>query len=708
LLGVHASGGIGRIWTARDNQFGRDVALKVLRREKSDDAHHRTRFLREARITGQLEHPGIVPVYEFLPEPENRLPLYTMRFIKGRTLSAAAREYHAKRTAGSDDPLGFVTLLNALVTACNTIAYAHSHNVIHRDLKGANVILGDFGEVIVLDWGLAKRLDSQEDSTDAEDFPPDGLDDAELEETVYGDVIGTPAYMAPEQAAGRLDLIDHRVDIFGLGAMLYEILTGEAPFGDKQLMQAIRKSQRGVIVPPHRFWPEVPPALEAACLRALAREPADRFAVASDLAREVQIWQETERRKAEEALRRQSQILKSILDSMSEAVIVADEQGRLLLVNPAANRMTGLEESDGTIANGLRRYHVFGPDQTTPISPENSPLARAIRGEQVDDAELFIRLPQQPREVWASANARPLRDENDTIRGGLVVVRDVTERTRAEHELERSRERFELAIRGSQDGLWDWDLETNETYFSPRWKSILGYEDHELRNHIEEWEARLHPDERENVLAANYAHIGGETPFYEYEYRLRHKDGSYRWILARGVALRRADGTAYRMAGSHVDVTERNEALAALRESEERYRSVIAAMRDGILLLDRDGTVRDCNASAERILGLSAEQMMGRSIFDAFLEPVQEDGSPYPLNHRPAMTTVRTGQAVHDALMGIQRPGGKLTWISVSAQPLRTGPEVQHFGVMVSFEDVTERKCGDGESAFAARSQTPQ
>src|SRR5262249_10948608 len=156
------------------------------------------------------------------------------------------------------------------------------------------------------------------------------------------------------------------------------------------------------------------------------------------------------------------------------------------------------------------------------------------------------------------------------------------------------RERFELAVQGSQDGLWDWDLQTNEVFFSPRWKAIIGYEDHEIAHRLEEWETRLHPNERERVLAANYAHADGLTPHYEHEYRLRHKDGSYRWILARGVALRDKKGKAYRMAGSHVDVTARKENEQALKESEDRYQALMACLHVGILVLDADGKIRDC------------------------------------------------------------------------------------------------------------------
>src|SRR5262249_31002290 len=153
--------------------------------------------------------------------------------------------------------------------------------------------------------------------------------------------------------------------------------------------------------------------------------------------------------------------------------------------------------------------------------------------------------------------AEQLHKSAELAQVNAFLQAEVEQRQRIEEELSRSRERFDLAVRGSQDGLWDWDLDTNEVYYSPRWKSMLGYEDHEIAPRLEEWEQRLHPDERAEVLAANYAHIAGITPHYEREFRLRHKDGSYRWILSRGVALRDGQGRAYRMAGSHADITAR-------------------------------------------------------------------------------------------------------------------------------------------------------
>ena len=316
LTRLHASGGIGRVWLAHDRSLGREIALKELRPERAHDSSLWTRFLREAQITGQLEHPGVVPVYELARRADTHQPFYTMRFVKGHTLSDASRAYHLKRLAGQDDSLEFLALLRAFVTVCNTVAYAHSRGVIHRDLKGHNVVLADFGEVVVLDWGLAKLINrsEQEDSTFDILLDPDEPGNPDL--TVAGQTLGTPAYMAPEQAAGILSQIDVQTDVYGLGAILYEILTGRPPFLGSDTQEVLRRVKEEQPAPPRQIWAEVPMALEAVCLRALAKRPADRFASASEVALEVQGWQEMERRQAEDAMRQSEALYHSLVEML--------------------------------------------------------------------------------------------------------------------------------------------------------------------------------------------------------------------------------------------------------------------------------------------------------------------------------------------------------------------------------------------------------
>jgi serine/threonine-protein kinase len=284
LTRLHARGGIGQVWLARDADLGREVALKELRPEQANNPVVWSRFLEEAKITGQLEHPNIVPVHELVRAGEGRQPFYTMRFVKGRTLSEAIQDYHRRRALGQAGTLEFRTLLGAFLGVCNAVAYAHSRGVIHRDLKPQNVILGDYGEVIVLDWGLAKLVERPEETL----TPAVALAlDADRGETVEGQVLGTPAYMSPEQAEGRWDSVDRRTDIYGLGAILYEILAGQPPFDGDGIAELLRKVATEPPAPPRSLCPATPPPLEAVCLKALAKRPGDRYASARDLADEV-------------------------------------------------------------------------------------------------------------------------------------------------------------------------------------------------------------------------------------------------------------------------------------------------------------------------------------------------------------------------------------------------------------------------------------
>jgi serine/threonine protein kinase len=297
---LHATGGIGRVWLARDSSLGRDVALKELRPERAANPAVWERFLREAKITGKLEHPGIVPVYELSRRPDTNQPFYTMRFVRGQTLREKLATYHQKRERNELGPLDLRELLTAFVGVCNAIAYAHSQGVIHRDLKPANVVLGEFGEVMVLDWGLAKEMRSPQPVARGEDagtettdlspssILPSALRSPHADGTLEGQVLGTPAYMAPEQADGRIAEIDFRTDVYGLGAVLYEILTGRPPFTGDSTEEVLRRVRTLAPDRPRDVVPTAPPALEAVCLKALAKKPADRYPTATALAEEVQ------------------------------------------------------------------------------------------------------------------------------------------------------------------------------------------------------------------------------------------------------------------------------------------------------------------------------------------------------------------------------------------------------------------------------------
>jgi tetratricopeptide (TPR) repeat protein/tRNA A-37 threonylcarbamoyl transferase component Bud32 len=286
LSRLHATGGIGRVWLAHDSSLGRDVALKELRPERTGHPMVTMRFLREARVTGQLEHPSVVPIYELGRKPEDKQPFYTMRFVRGRTLAEAVASYHQRRAAGEAGPLELRELLMAFVAICNAVAYANSRGVLHRDLKPQNVVLGGYGEVMVLDWGLAHLTGRAEEGATL----PEASASTNTDETQQGQVLGTPSYMAPEQAEGRLDLLSSATDVYGLGAILYEVLTGQAPFRGKETTVLLRQVIHMPPASPRSIVPETPRALAAVCLKALAKKPGERYPRATDLAREIQQW----------------------------------------------------------------------------------------------------------------------------------------------------------------------------------------------------------------------------------------------------------------------------------------------------------------------------------------------------------------------------------------------------------------------------------
>jgi eukaryotic-like serine/threonine-protein kinase len=227
LLGEIARGGMGVVLQGRDEDLGRDLAVKVLLEKHRDNAELVRRFIEEAQIGGQLQHPGIVPVYELGQLPDRRLYI-AMKLVKGRTLAALLE---ARRDPMEDR----ARLLHVFEQVCQTMAYAHSCGVIHRDLKPSNVMVGSFGEVQVMDWGLAKVLCQGGVADDEKPLRECVLPasirtmrtGSEAGESRAGSVLGTPAYMAPEQARGSLDTVDERADVFGLGAILCELLTGQ-------------------------------------------------------------------------------------------------------------------------------------------------------------------------------------------------------------------------------------------------------------------------------------------------------------------------------------------------------------------------------------------------------------------------------------------------------------------------------------------------
>jgi serine/threonine protein kinase len=298
-----AGGGMGVVHRARDRHVRRGVAMKLMRDDAVESPAKWLRFLEEAQVTGQLEHPNIVPVYDIGIDAQGRL-FYTMRFVRGINLGVVLEDIrNGKADTIAQFPLG--RLLTILQKACDAVSYAHSKGVIHRDLKPENIMIGDFGEVLVLDWGLAKKLANRTplreamESGDLIESVREANDDAGR--TREGVVLGTPHFMSPEQANGWIDRIDERSDIFMLGGVLYNILTLQFPFPGKTTKEAVTKIREGKILPPASYNKStalphcpsglIPESLSAVAMKALAFQPQDRYQTVRELQRDIEAYQ---------------------------------------------------------------------------------------------------------------------------------------------------------------------------------------------------------------------------------------------------------------------------------------------------------------------------------------------------------------------------------------------------------------------------------
>jgi eukaryotic-like serine/threonine-protein kinase len=260
-----ARGGMGTVYLAEDTELNRQVAIKVLNSpEVTSDL--RERMIREAQIIARLEHPGIVPVHDVGVLPDGRV-FYAMKYVRGRRLDEYAAETDSIRDR-----------LRKFQAACDAVAFAHAHGVIHRDLKPQNIMIGSFGEVLVLDWGVAKILRQREPvaASEADTLMLPGHcsnhrpDDA-IDNTSDGTIIGTRHYMSPEQARGEIDRLDERADVYSLGAVLYFLLTNQSPTSAR----------------PRAANPKVSKPAEAICLKAMSPESNARYATAAELSRDV-------------------------------------------------------------------------------------------------------------------------------------------------------------------------------------------------------------------------------------------------------------------------------------------------------------------------------------------------------------------------------------------------------------------------------------
>ena len=393
------------------------------------------------------------------------------------------------------------------------------------------------------------------------------------------------------------------------GLCIYPLVTAEYRPAFQALTEGVFRGESGILefegvgLKGHRLWLET----HATPLR----DECGRVTSALSITRDI-----TERKRLDQQLAERERHLRAILDSEPECVKMLAADGTLLEMNRAGLKL--IEADTPEQVCGLCIY----PLVTAEYRPAFQALTeRVFRGESGILEFEAVGLKGHLR--WLETNATPLRDDAGQVTSLLSITRDITERKRMEQTLRENQARLQLLVKSSNVGLWDWNLLTNEVFFSAEWKSQLGYTDDELPNRLEEWERRVHLDDLRQTLAAVSDFREARRSNYDIEFRLRHKDGSWRWVMTRADMIREPDGRPIRMMGCHVDITERKRAEAELTESEAKYHSLFTGMTEGFALCevicDAAGTPCDfryleVNRAFEIQSGLKVDQVIGTTV----------------------------------------------------------------------------------------------
>ena len=278
-------GGMSVLMEAIDTNLLRKIAMKIMRDDKVKDEYELSRMVVEAQITAQLDHPNIIPIYELGLDKKKRL-FFTMKKVQGKALYELINERDLSTRTDKD----IFRLVQIMLKVCDAVSYAHSKGVIHRDLKPDNIMVGNFGQVYLMDWGIALIKGNRRSAIGAMDLPEiKKRKQYSMRQEVQGNIFGTPCYMSPEQARGDLDDIDERSDIFSLGAILYEVLTGTHPIPGDSLRDMVINARLGDVPPPdERVDFPLPLGLTRIAMKAMSKEPEDRYQSVEELKNDLE------------------------------------------------------------------------------------------------------------------------------------------------------------------------------------------------------------------------------------------------------------------------------------------------------------------------------------------------------------------------------------------------------------------------------------
>ncbi len=416
-----AAGGMGTVSVVSDRALGRRMAKKSIVPLLREDARMLRMFLREARTTGQLDHPNIVPVYD-LGDRNGEL-YFTMKLVQGRTLKDVIRAL----PEGALHPLELFNFLDAIVKVCDALAFAHSRGIVHCDVKSANVMVGDFGQVYLMDWGIARPLhaatrgsspDLAAVARKASKSQPDG---EPITDATGDAVLGTAAYMSPEQAQGKRFLLDARADVFSTGAILYELLTRQPPYRGESREETLELAREARYHKPSELVGEhVAPELERIVLKAMARHRSDRYADTGELKEDLVRFMRGGAEFPQTSFKRGTYIVREGEPGNAAYIIVSGKCDVLKIVNGAVTTMTTLGAGvvfgeTAILSEGPRTATVLATEDTTALIVTRTVLERELATMKPWMARLIHALATRMRDVYTQKRV--------TLSGGPTATR---------------------------------------------------------------------------------------------------------------------------------------------------------------------------------------------------------------------------------------------------------------------------------------------
>jgi WD40 repeat protein/tRNA A-37 threonylcarbamoyl transferase component Bud32 len=419
IIRKHAHGGLGVVYLAKDNQLQREVAFKQIRPDRGGSQDLRNKFLFEAEVTGQLEHPTVVPVYALGTDPKGH-PFYAMRFIRGQELKEVIQEFHQSVKSSSirfDGP-ELRALLRRFLDVCNSIAYAHQRGVLHRDLKPGNVMLGKFGETFVVDWGLAKVISGSKG--DDEESINNRSASLELSNTQMGQFIGTAAYAPPEQLQGNWDQLSEKSDVYSLGAILYEILTGFPPHhGFKTVSELLAKAKKDGLPRTRLINPSVPRALDAVAAKCLNYEQNNRYPSPLALKADIEAWLD-------------DRSVSCLKDTVAEKLIRLGRRNKAVAVTVFFSSLVLMVSA---IIGGFIYRDIANREKVASLDAANKRIVAERATEQAEiAADVATRANLRSQETLAEASVRELNEANRLIRESYFPSDETGRPSRLDHK----------------------------------------------------------------------------------------------------------------------------------------------------------------------------------------------------------------------------------------------------------------------------------